>query len=192
MPNSPLQYYGCVSIAESTVTVDGNSYTLVETNLPYQMVTNLSATNALVQSQGGSPTYSFTVDLSTGFIFNANPVAYLGEGTASQGGTLTQGLEDSTNIPLPNDTLTQITGFHWPWVQPIAYRGKRDSAVLLSNFQAFQRLFAQYTQILRALTISTSGFLVSDEVAAQIGYARNITNFQNLLRRKDPLFIGWY
>lgn len=195
MPNSVLQYYGGAEIMSSTVLVDGITYTLAITNLPFQIVTHLSTDSALVKPQAGEgQTLSYSIDynVSQGFIYN--PVLYLGEGGAeSKQATSIQGLELSTSeVSLPSKVLTSVSGLKWPWIQPIAYRGKRDSATLLANFQAFQQIFAQYAQIFSTLTIATTGLLPTDDTLAKIGYARRITAFQSQLRRQDPILLGWY
>lgn len=194
MPNSVLQYYGGALISTVSVTGDGITYTLIRTNLPYQIVSHLSPESALTKPQAGEGnSFSYSIDLNE-ITFNPNLVSYLGDGTsAAKKSSSISGLEYiESEIPTSPSVLSTTTGLHWPWVQPIAYKGKRDSAVLLSNFQAFQRLFAQYEQIISSIVIPTTGFLPTDAVQAQIGYTRRILAFQSQLRRQDPILLGWY
>lgn len=195
MENSVFQYYGGASIATASVLIDGVIITLVETNLPYQIVTNLTSSEALVRSQGNEegPAFRYSIDL-TNNVFNPHPILYLGEGTSTDSkGTYTQGLESNPDVIEPSAAiLTRTLGLNWPWIQPLAYRGKRDSEVILSNFQAYQRLFAQYAQILTQIEFSTEGLIPSDDVMRQIGYSRRILAFNSQLRRKDPILLGWY
>lgn len=194
MPNSVLQYYGGALISTVSVTGDGIVYTLIRTNLPYQIVSHLSPESALAKPQAGDGnSFSYSIDLNE-ITFNPNLVSYLGDGVSeAKKSSSISGLEyNNIEIPMAPSVLSTTTGVHWPWVQPVAYKGKRDSAVLLSNFQAFQRLFAQYEQIISSIVIPATGFLPTDAVQAQIGYTRRILAFQSQIRRQDPILLGWY